>query len=387
MKRFLGLLVLLVLLPRVSAEPPFRFPEGKIADKASLRYFGKVPVLQVSGTYEEIGTAVGRLALKPAPKVLSYPRDLLQHRKVDYLWSYFKGAGKALYRNFPEPARQELEAIARAADADRDLVICGNTFFDLKKIFACSAVLLEKERSSTGGPLLARNLDYPSLGYIHEYSLVTVYRPRGKLAFVSVGFPGLIGVLSGMNEEGLALGVLEVFDASTGQTHFDRSGVPYGLCLRRVLEEARSIEEARKLLLGMKRTTTINVAVADRNAAGVLEISPERVVLRSSTKGFCATTNHFCSAELKAAKPANINRSFERFARLQQIEKIEKRQSPEDLRRHLDAVNLGSLTLQTMIFEPATLRLHLACGKVPSSAYPLETINLKELLRGSTERR
>src|SRR5262249_35576652 len=155
---------------------------------------------------------------------------------------------------FPDASRDELEAIAAGAKADRELVICGNTFFDLKKIFACSAVMVGKDRSATGGTLLARNLDYPSMGYIHEYTLVTVYRGKGKLAFVSVGFPGLVGVLSGMNEAGLALGVLEVFDAKDGNGAFNSKGVPYGLCLRRVLEEARTIDEAKKLLDGMPRT-------------------------------------------------------------------------------------------------------------------------------------
>src|SRR6185312_9730081 len=115
----------------------------------------------------------------------------------------------------------------------------GNTFFDLKKSFACSAVLIDKDKSATGGPLLGRNLDYPSLGYIHRYSLVTVYRPKGKLAFAAVTFPGLVGVLSGMNEAGLCLGVLEVFDIKPGEPYFDAAGTPYALCLRRVLEKAR----------------------------------------------------------------------------------------------------------------------------------------------------
>ncbi|MFO0876935.1 MAG: C45 family peptidase [Gemmataceae bacterium] len=378
--------LLAAVAPPVEA-PSFQFPEGKVAAGAQLQYLGKVPVLTVEGTREEMGSAVGRLALKPGSRVLEYPRDLLVLRKVDYLWAYFKGAGKALYRNFPADARTELEAIARAAGVDRDLVICGNTFFDLKKVFACSALLVEGSRSSTGGPLLARNLDYPSLGYIHEYSLVTVYRPRGKLAFASVGFPGLVGVLSGMNEAGLAVGVLEVFDAREGQSNFDRSGIPYGLCLRQVLEEARTIPEACKVLERLKRTTTINVAIADRHTVGVLEVSPGKVVLRSSLDGMCVTTNHFCSGDLKAKKPANINKTFERFAELERLRKVETRQSPDLLRQRLDAVNLGSLTLQTMVFEPQALRLHLAMGKVPSSALPLQTLDLTPLLRGKSDRR
>jgi len=35
---------------------------------------------------------------------------------------------------------------------------------------------------------------------------------------------------------------------------------------------------------------------------------------------------------------------------------------PSDLAKKLDAVNLGPITMQTMIFEPADLLLHLSLG-------------------------
>lgn len=378
----LRVLVLATALPCVAlAEEPFRYPPGKVGDKAELKYQGNVPILRVEGTPEEIGTAVGKLALKPGSRVLGYPRELLKWRKVDGLWNVFRGAGKSLYKHFPDDARAELEAIITAADADRELVIAGNTFFDLKKIFACSAVLIDKGRSATGGTLLGRNLDYPSLGYIHQYSLVTHYHPKGKLAFAAVGFPGLVGVLSGMNEAGLAVGVLEVFDSKDGEPHFDTKAVPYGICLRRALEEARTIDDAVKVLEKLKRTTTINVAIADTKEVAVLEVSPIRVVRRTGTEGVCVTTNHFLTEPMRAAKTVNIDKTFERFARLEEVRNVKAKLTPEDLRKHLDAVNLGTLTLQTMVFEPATQRLHLAVGDVPASKLKLQCIDLADLLK------
>ena len=55
-----------------------------------------------------------------------------------------------------------------------------------------------------------------------------------------------------------------------------------------------------------------------------------------------------------------------------------------DVQKHLDAVNLGSFTLQTMVFEPATLKLHLAIGAIPASALPLRTLDLAPLLKPDT---
>src|SRR5262249_24507758 len=237
----LALLALVALpVPSLLAQTPFRFPPATHG-KAELKYVSGLPVLAVGGTPDEIGEAVGSLALRPGSRVLTYPRGLLHALKLDQTWRFFLGTGKGMFKRFPADYARELDALVRGARCDRDPVIAGNTFFDIKKVLACSAVLVEKDKSATGGPVLARNLDYPSLGYIHQYSLVTVYRPKGKRAFASVGFPGLVGVLSGMNDAGLAVAVHEVFDVKAGEAHFDVHGTPYGLCLRRVLEECATI--------------------------------------------------------------------------------------------------------------------------------------------------
>ena len=364
----------------VRAKPkPFRYPEGK-CDKAELKYVNGLPVLTVEGTPEEMGAAVGTLALKPARRVLDYPQGLLKYFSASFMWKSAVQKGEEMVRRFPAGYRREMEAMARASDAPRDKVVAGNTLFDIKKMILCSALTVESNRSHTHGPLLGRNLDYPSLGYIHEYSLVTVYRPKGKHAFVSIGFPGLVGCLSGMNDAGLAVGVLEVFGARAGEGRFDPKGLPYALCYRTLLEECTTIEEARKKLESLPRTTLTNLVVADRRGIGVFEITPKTVVLRRS-RDVCACTNHFCT-ELRPEQRIDMAESYDRFDALDATRQLRRAVTVEDVRRKLHEVNLGSLTLQTMVFEPATLRLHLAIGDTPASGMKLKTLDLAPLFKG-----
>ena len=243
-----------------------------------MRYVSGVPVLTVSGTADEIGAAAGALALKPALKVMDYPRGLLKEFKADGLYNVFVRSGTSMYNRFPPEYKAELDAMAKSSGVDKEKLIVGNTLFDIKKLLACSAVMIDPARSATGGPLLGRNLDYPSLGYVHEYSLVTVYRPTGKHAFAAIGFPGLVGCLSGMNDAGLSLAILEVMEIKDGEPRFDINGTPYALCYRKLLEECTTIEEAKKLLTSMKRTATTNLVLADRTHVAVLEVSPTKVV-------------------------------------------------------------------------------------------------------------
>src|SRR5262249_50702446 len=152
-------------------------------------------------------------------------------------WPLLVNMGKGLLPHFPPDHLQELESGVKAAKLDRDLFIAANTMFDIKKVIGCSTLIVEPERSATQAPLFGRNLDFPTLGYLQEYSIVMVVRPEGKHAFAAVGFPGCIGVLSGMNDAGLTLAVLECYSANDNSLKFDAEGTPYALCFRRLLEE------------------------------------------------------------------------------------------------------------------------------------------------------
>jgi hypothetical protein len=375
------LLALLAARPAPAAEP-FRFPAARTPG-GELSFRNGLPVLTVTGSPEDIGAAVGLLALRPSQRTLGYPLELLKEHGAERTYKLFVDGGNGMFRRFPADYQRELEAMVRAAGVNRDDVIVGNTFFDLKKVFACSALLVEPGRSATGGPLLARNLDYPSLGYIHQHTLVTVYRPAGKHAFVSVGFPGLVGCLSGMNDAGLSLAILEVFEVKPGEASFDAEGVPYALCYRRLLEECGTIAEAQKLLEGMHRTTTTNLVVADRDGVAVLEVTPAHVVRRQPPAGgACPCTNHFCSQRLGPEHPIDVCATLERLAELHKSLQGEQKLGPDDLRQRLDIVNLGAETLQTMVFEPRTLKLHLAFGETPSSRLPFRTLDLGPLFKG-----
>jgi hypothetical protein len=376
-RQFVSLLLAVLVGQVALGAEPFHYVAGKHG-KGELSYVQGLPVLVVEGTPEQIGEQIGSLAA--ARRMLDYPDDLIKFFGADVGKPLLVKACIGMFNHFPATSRQELEAFVKSSRFEREKVVVANTMFDIKKLFGCSALLIDSSRSQTSGPLLGRNLDYPSLGYAQEYSLVTVYRPVGKHAFVSIGFPGLVGCLSGMNDAGLALGVLEAYAVKEQVKRFDPSGLPYALCYRRLLEECTTVEEAAKLLKSLPRTTITNLAICDKQGGAVFEVTPEHVVVRRGDKGVCCCTNHFCTDELKPAQPVNLYGSFVRFRRLETARDKEKI-GIADVQARLHAANQGDHTLQTMIFEPATLKLHLAIGKCPSSAEPLRVLELKPLFR------
>lgn len=366
--------LLLVTLPCLGAavkDEPFRFTEAKHG-AAELHYLNGLPVLNVSGTPEEIGEQSAALLAKPAARLFDYPREFLRLYKVDATWPLFVNVGRSMVAQFPKDHRAEIESFIKTSGIDRDLVVAGNTMFDTKKFIACSTLLVEAQRSATKGPLLGRNLDFDTLGYLQDYSLVTVYHPQGKHAFASVGFPGLVGVLSGMNDAGLALAVLEVFFPGH-EGGFDPKGVPYAMCYRRVLEECATVAEAEKLLRSLHRTTTTNLAICDKHGGAVFEITPKSIFVRQPEDGVCPCTNHFRSKEVAGSLRCRRYAALVETGKLPIID-------VSDLAKGLHAANQDWLTLQTMIFEPAELKLHLAIGPCPTSALPMKTLELAPLL-------
>ena len=366
-----ALLLLVLFTPAVQSAEPFRFPEDEY-EGAQLKYVNELPVLMVAGTPEEIGRQVAELGVKPADRLLAYPRESLERWGLGLAWPGILQIGKGMRKNFPPEQLREMESIAKAAGKGYDELIAGNTMFDIKKFFHCSTLLIEGSRSKTGGVLLGRNLDFPTLGYLNQYTLVTVYRPEGKRAFAAIGFPGAVGCLSGMNDAGLAIAVLESYGASDGSGKFDSEGTPYAMCYRRLLEECATVDEAVKLLREMHRTTRNNLALADKRGGVVLEITPANVAVREPENGICPCTNHFRTAELATATRCW---RYERLSKIPADSKI----GLEEMAKKLHEVNQGSLTLQTMVFEPETLKLHLAIGKCPTSALPMRTLELAPL--------
>ena len=128
------------------------------------------------------------------------------------------------------------------------------------------------------------------------------------------------------------------------------------------------------MLRATPRTTILSLAVCDRRGAAVLEMTPETVAVRHGSDGILACTNHFRSDELAMFTWCN------RYRKLIQSRKLDELDVP-DVAKKLDEVNMGRMTVQSMIFEPATLKLHVAIGSCPSSALPMKLVELAPLMK------
>jgi hypothetical protein len=234
-------------------------------------------------------------------------------------------------------------------------MLLAHCFLDLSPMTACSTVTLPASASPDGVARFGRNLDFPSFDVADKLTIVQVYRPQDRNAFMAVGWPGMVGVLSGMNEHGLTVANMEVDRGMRLPT-----AMPYILLYRTVLEQCRTTDEAIELIRRTPRQTANNLMIMDgAGARAVVEITPEKVhVRRAPDTAALISTNHQRGDDLESAGRCD------RFDCLLK-ESIDRRGKVDvaALQSMLAEVSQGRRTLQSMVFEPSNRVIYLSAGK------------------------
>lgn len=360
---------------------PLRAPPGEMPPGPPKSTFAKamsvstpvrppVPIVELGGSGFELGDAHGRHF--SAEIRLLHERYLRPFIEGDLRRALALSAADGFASHLSPAHRQEIEALARGSGIDPRETMLAQCFLDLTAMTACSTIALPAAAAPDGVARFGRNLDFPSLDVADRYTTLFICRPAGKNGFASVGWPGMIGVLSGMNEHGLALANMEVTRAPRLP-----SAMPYTLLYRTVLEECRTVDEAIALLERTPRQTSNNLMVMDADGArAVLEISPDRVTVRHGDEGRALiSTNHRRGQDDDA--PGRCNRydalhgaADERFGQI----------DTGALQRMLATASQGNSTLQSMAFEPSERVLRLSAGK-DAARGAFQRIDLRTLFR------
>ncbi|MGB0715244.1 MAG: C45 family autoproteolytic acyltransferase/hydrolase [Phycisphaerae bacterium] len=186
----------------------------------------------------------------------------------------------------------EAKALANAVQRSWQEVLVMNLSYELASTkLGCSTAIL----AGDDGPVLARNMDWYPEQVLARSSALIRYAENGRLLFANAGWPGSIGVVSGLAGKGFGI-VVNFVHAPEG---VDWLGYPVLLHIRRVLEDASGFEEA------------VDMLASERLAAGALfsvvgTENQERAVVERTTSG-CAirrphadeplvTTNHYASS-------------------------------------------------------------------------------------------
>ena len=173
-------------------------------------------------------------------------------------------------------------------------------------MLGCTALAAAGKASRDGHVYVGRNFDFEGPPMFDKEKAILFFKPQGKLPFASVAWPGMIGVVTGINTAGIFVSVnaLRSEDKSPG-------GVPVELLLREVLEQARSLDEAIDLLKRRPVLVPDLYLIADGHSGetAVVERSPTRAEVRRS-RDILAVANHALTPAFASDKESQRLRDY-----------------------------------------------------------------------------
>ena len=339
--------------------PPVPIP------KAVLRQFGDVQALgdsfvlsrgrlrevHLRGSPEAIGYAHARLlrhemlkneGILYAELEQQVPVAALRRVLLDVAqWRYY-----AVDQGFDISRRREIAAQALAFQPDPyrsffetyQRFIYLNALYDISLSFenspliGCTSFVFSGARSENGHALLARAFDFEVNDVFDEDKAVFFVQEDGKIPFASVAWPGLIGVVSGMNTEGLAV---VVHGGRAGEPR--ATGEPVVHALRRVLSECKSSKAAVAALAEREPMVSHIIVVTDaKGDSRVVERVPGRRQYDARLPLAAVVTNHFAGPSADDPRDLRVREQTSTLARKRSGQRL------------LDA-QTGSATIQSAV--------------------------------------
>ena len=317
---------------RLSA-PPIAEPSGQaVRSSATLRRFadsyvltrGKLLEVGLRGTPEQIGYRHARLLY---PEMVQNEGILLGRFREQVSNPMLRGLlldlAELRYahvdRGMSAARRLEIAAGARGFQPDPyadvfptyQRFVYLNALYDMALSFehspliGCTTFTLGADALEGGGGILARAFDFEVDEVFDRHKAVFLVREEGQIPFASVAWPGLVGVVSGMNAEGVAV----VVHGARGGTP-QAEGEPVVHALRRVLSSAHSTTEALQALAERPAMVSHIVILTDASGrAAVVERVPAQPNYVRFLPGKSATTNHFEGPGESDAKNLTVRRT------------------------------------------------------------------------------
>jgi acid ceramidase len=183
----------------------------------------------------------------------------------------------------------EMQGIASRTGVSIEEVVCGNLYYDALKavLVGCTAFAVD----TPTGPLHARNLDWWSENdSLRRHTTQTrfVGAPEGE--FITVGWPGFVGVFSGIAANRFAVTLNAVISDEPLQM-----AAPVVFVLRQVLEEAADFESALRTLrtIPLASDSLLLLTGVREGEMAVIERTPARAEVRFAENGCLFVTNDY----------------------------------------------------------------------------------------------
>lgn len=214
-----------------------------------------------------------------------FNRNMVQHIPTEYLEEIYAmslSCGKE-YDDYGTPYARQLNY-----HAAHDI---GHMMQEYMLV-GCSSFAAWGKESADGELIVGRNFDFYVGDDFAKNKIVLFVIPDSGYKYASITWPGMTGVVSGMNEYGLAVTINAAKGAMPTST-----AMPISLLVRHILMHARNIEEAMVIAETCQTFVSESILIAsacDKRAA-IIEKTPKETYLYSADSTHIICTNHYQS--------------------------------------------------------------------------------------------
>lgn len=260
-------------------------PDRTVTHTGRIEYIGddenRITVLYVTGTPYEMGYEHGRLlasqvrgtirdvqagANKFLPKAMRESKLLTKRDEAEIINEFLDRAWHLMARYAPREDLEEMRGLADGSGIPLDMIHRMHAIPDTGET-SCSGLVAKGSATKDGHVYQLRILDYGANFNLQRRPLITVYQPTTESAnrYVTIGWIGFVGAISGVNEKAVALSEMG-FGNPPGET---LAGTPMPFLLKNVLRYADTAEEGAAIIRAARRTNSYVYFLGDKRNAPI----------------------------------------------------------------------------------------------------------------------
>ncbi|SEA58341.1 C45 family autoproteolytic acyltransferase/hydolase [Bizionia paragorgiae] len=267
--------------------------------------------LYVEGNPLEIGSITGLLSdslmYKQEAVFFNKIRELVPSEgKQKFLRKFLSWYNRKMYKHIPEEYKAEIYGVSQYASTDFNTIAppylralylhgahdIGHALQDLALV-GCTSFAAWGEKTEDHKLLIGRNFDFYAGDEFAENKIIAFVKPDSGHPFMSVTWGGMMGVVSGMNTQGLTVTI------NAGKSKIPLiAKTPISILTREILQYASTIDEA--IAIAKSRdvfvSESIMVGSAKDKRAVLIEVSPKKFgVYQVQNSNQLVCSNHFQS--------------------------------------------------------------------------------------------
>lgn len=262
----------------------------------------------------------------------------------------------------------------------------------------CTSFSVWGNRSNDSNLIVGRNFDFYAGDEFAQNKIVCFCKPDKGYRFMFITWAGMIGVTSGMNENGLTVTI----NAAKSEIPHN-SGTPISLVAREILQYAKNIKEAYDIAKQYKTNVSESIMIGSKedNKTAIIEKSINATYLYNSEKDYIICSNHYQGEKFRYD---NLNMenilntaSWYRYKRVDELINRNKKLDFKDFaailrdRRGLNDKDIGMgnekainqlIAHHSVIFMPSKLLVWVSTS--PWQLGPYVAYDLKKIFKKST---